>query len=440
MRGFELRQAPSTLPISKTAIALISLALLGLGGSIGYALVRRSASSSEPAAVTEVQPPRIETVTAMGWIDPKGETIDLSASQSAEGSRVDRLLVSEGDWVEVGQIVAILDSHDRKQAALDRALADVEIARAELAQVEAGAKTGEIRAQAARFDRNRAELHGQIATQRAKIASLQATLNGERRAQRATVERLQAELRVANKDCQRYEQLYRDGAVSEQDRDRTCLDAVSIREQVSEAQANLDRIVSSYQAEIAEAQANLDRTISTVESEITEAEATLDAVAEVRPQDLRLAEAKLMSAQAAVTQAEADLELSVVRSPQAGRVLEIYTHSGETIAPEGIVKIGQTDDMTVVAEVYESDVRKVQPGQSVTITSDALPQDLKGTVERVGWQVLRQSELDLDPASNVDARVVEVRIALDENSSAIAAPFTNLHVIAEIALAEDSEQ
>ncbi|MBP0004347.1 MAG: efflux RND transporter periplasmic adaptor subunit [Cyanobacteria bacterium SBC] len=434
MRGLEISNAPSSIPLSRTAIALASLALLSVGGGIGYALVRLKSSAPNIPVVSEVQPPKIETVTAMGWLEPRGETIDVSASQSAEGSRLDRLLVREGDWVEAGQIVAVLDSYDRKQAALERAESEIEIALAQLAQVEAGAKTGDIQAQAARFDRNRAELDGQIATQRATIASLNATLNGERRAQQATIERLKAELRVADKDCQRYRQLYGDGAVSEQDRDRTCLEAVSVRESLDEAQANLDRIVSTRHAQIDEAQANLDRTVSTVQSQIVEAEASLDAIAEVRPQDVQLAEAQLLSARAAVRQAAADLELAYVRSPQAGRVLEVHTRSGETIAPEGIVKIGHTEEMMAVAEVYESDVRKVQPGQTVAVLSDALPQNLSGRVDRIGWQVLRQSELDLDPAANVDARIIEVHIALDTESSSIASQFTNLHVTAQITL------
>jgi len=87
-----------------------------------------------------------------------------------------------------------------------------------------------------------------------------------------------------------------------------------------------------------------------------------------------------------------------------------------------------------VAEVYESDVRKVQPGQTVAVLSDALPQNLSGRVDRIGWQVLRQSELDLDPAANVDARIIEVHIALDTESSSIASQFTNLHVTAQITL------
>jgi HlyD family secretion protein len=429
VRDISFDTRTSTFP--KRAIAAFStLAVLGVGGTLAYH--NWQGSISEPETNVPVSVPEPRSVTALGWIEPAGEIVQVSAPQSAEGSRVDRLLVEVGENVEAGDTLAILDNYDRRLAAVEAAQAQIEVAQAQLAQVEAGAKAGDIEAQAARFDRASAELDGQIASQRAAIARLQAQLNGERRAQAATIDRLRAELRNAERDCQRYTQLYRSGAVSEQTRDSNCLAAASAQERLTEAQATLDRIVSSRQAEIAEAQATLDRTISTVQSQIAEAEASLDAIAEVRPTDVRLAEAQRSAAQASLRQAEADLELAVIRAPQAGRILDIHTRSGEAISPEGILELAHTDTMTVVAEVYESDVRKVQLGQPVTIRSDALPQNLSGTVDRIGLQVLRQSELDLDPAAHVDARVVEVRVRLDQDSSQVASQFTNLNVTVEI--------
>lgn len=423
-------------PFPRRAIALFStLAVLGVGGTVAYRIGRDRAAAPDDTAPVAVPEPG--SVTALGWIEPAGEIVQVSAPQSAEGSRVDRLLVELGDRVEAGETLAILDNYDRRQAAVEAARAEIDIARAQLAQVEAGAKTGDIEAQAARFDRQRAELNGQIASQRSAIARLQAQLDGERRAQTATIERLNAERRNAERDCQRYQALYRSGAVSEQTRDRNCLAAASARERLSEAEAERDRIVSSRQAEIAEAEASLDRTVATVQSQIAEAEASLDAVSEVRPTDVRLAEAQFNAARASLRRAEADLELAAIRAPQAGRVLDLHARSGEAISNEGILALGNTDRMTVVAEVYESDVRKVEVGQSVSVRSDALPQSLSGTVEQIGLQVQRQSELDLDPAARVDARIVEVRVRLDDDSSEIAAPFTNLNVTVAIALNAD---
>ncbi|MBX6313058.1 MAG: biotin/lipoyl-binding protein [Isosphaeraceae bacterium] len=74
------------------------------------------------------------------------------------GSRVEKLLVEVGDRVEAGQIVAILDTRDRRAALVDEAKAKVEVARAKVAQVQAGAKPEEVRAQEAMIRRSKVDL------------------------------------------------------------------------------------------------------------------------------------------------------------------------------------------------------------------------------------------------------------------------------------------
>ncbi|VXD22014.1 DevB protein [Planktothrix serta PCC 8927] len=407
---------------------LIAATTLAMTGLMAYTFWRYRPTPAEPVAIPESIAPEIKTVTALGWLEPQGEIIKLSAPQSNQGSRVDQLLVKEGDWVEAGKAIAVLDSRDRLQAALEQAKTEVEVAQARLEQVQAGAKQGDIQAQKARFQGNQAELEGQIITQKASIATLEAQLRGERSAQEATLDRIQAELNNAETNCQRYETLYRDGAVSAQDRDSQCLQAETSRKRLQEAQANLNETVTSRREQIREAQANLSRTIATVDQQIAEASATLTAVAEVRPVDVQLAKSELTKAQAAVKQAEANLEQAYVRSPQAGRVIDVNTHAGELISNEGILELGQTEQMYAVAEIYDSDIPKIHSGQTATIAADALPQALKGTVEEVGLRVKKQSALDIDPTTNIDARVIEVRVKLDETSSKKAASLTNLQV------------
>jgi multidrug efflux pump subunit AcrA (membrane-fusion protein) len=63
--------------------------------------------------------------------------------------------VQEGDRVQVGQIIAILDSRDRLQAAYEQAQEDVRVAQSKLAITQAGAKQGEINAQRAEMGQSR---------------------------------------------------------------------------------------------------------------------------------------------------------------------------------------------------------------------------------------------------------------------------------------------
>lgn len=413
---------------------LMIVTTFAMGSLIAYTFWRYRPSPAEPVALPETIVPEVKTVTALGWLEPQGEIIQLSAPQSNQGSRVDQLLVKEGDWVKPGQVIAILESRDRLQAALEQAKTEVQVAEARLEQVQAGAKQGEIQAQKARFQGNQAELEGQIFTQKATIATLEAQLRGERSAQEATLDRIQAELNNAETNCQRYDNLYQDGAVSAQDRDSQCLQAETSLKRLQEAQANLNETISSRAEQIREAQANLSRTIATVDQQIAEAQATLTAVSEIRPVDVQLAKSELTKAQASVKQAEANLEQAYVRSPvetssdASFRVIAVNTHAGELISNQGIIELGQTEQMYAVAEIYDSDIPKIHPGQTATIKADALPQALNGTVEEVGLRVKKQSALEIDPTTNIDARVIEVRVKLDEISSKKAASLTNLQV------------
>lgn len=111
------------------------------------------------------------------------------------------------------------------------------------------------------------------------------------------------------------------------------------------------------------------------------------------------------------------------------------TRPGEVISSdEGIVRIGQTSQMYAVAEVYQSDIGKVKLGQKVGVTSGALAKKLTGTVDSIGLEVERQEVVNTDPTANIDAKVVEVKIKLDPESSEQVAGLTNLLVDVRINL------
>jgi len=81
--------------------------------------------------------------------------IKVSVPATLSNDRVAKLLVQRGDRVEAGQVIAIMDSRDRLQNALLEAQAQAKVSQAELAKVKAGAKSGEIAAQAAEIVRLR---------------------------------------------------------------------------------------------------------------------------------------------------------------------------------------------------------------------------------------------------------------------------------------------
>ncbi|WP_276748800.1 ABC exporter membrane fusion protein [Chlorogloeopsis fritschii] len=355
-------------------------------------------TQKETPKVTPVPTPSVAEqtkVTALGRLEPQGEVIKLSVA-NAQDSRVDKLLVSEGDKVKAGQVIAILQGMDKKQAALAEAKQYLTVQRAKLTQLKAGeAKAAEIAAQEANIARIEAQLRTQTAEKQAAIA------------------RAQAELRNAEIDYQRYESLHKEGAIETYKRDER-------RKSWETAQATLS-----------EANAQLANTVSTLQKQIRQEKAMLEKLWEVRPVDLEVAQAEVDYAATQVTKAQAELNDNYVRVPVAGQILKINTRVGEQVnTSQGIVELGRTQQMYAVAEVYETDVGKLQVGQRASIVSEhgGFAGTLHGKVEHIGLQIKKQDVLASDPAADKDARVVEVKVRLDPQDTPKVAGLTNLQV------------
>ena len=360
----------SASPVVKQPSWLWIAVVVGLG-SLGfgtyYAITRVNGDSATPPVVNVEPVPTQRAISALGRIEPEGEVIRLASPSGT--ARVAQLLVKEGDQVQVNQVLARLDSYDRSLAELLSAQSQVQEYQSRLAQVQAGAKQGDILAQ------------------ERQIAVTKANLN-----------RIQAEYANAQLDRQRYEQLFQEGAVS-----ATVVDSFRTRERSLLAQVNQ------------------------AQQQISQAQAQLRSIAEVRPTDIALAESQLQTALVNVRRAEVNLELSQVRAPIAGQILKIHSKVGENVSmTDGLLEIGNTKQMVAVAEVYETDIGQVRVGQRAEIFSEAFAGTISGTVTSIGLRVAKNDILSTDPAARTDVRVVEVRIRLDD--SAKVAKLTNLQV------------
>jgi HlyD family secretion protein len=438
----------------------VGLAGVGLYQVLGSQVLQsKSAAQEQPIAL-----PEIKTVTALGRIEPKGKVIKLSAPASTQGSRVEKLLVAEGETVQTGQAIAVLDNSEKLKAAQVKAQEAVRVSQANLAKVQAGAKTGEINAQKSELARIQAqslgeertqqeslarleaEWLGNKAVQQAAVSRLEAQLEGDKNVQAAAIKKIAAELSNARSELSRYEQLYKAGAIAQSQYDTKRLTVDTLAQQLNEAKAILSRSQSTGNKQISEGKANLQRIIATGSKQVSEAQAvlariqstsgkqassakgTLSKIQEVRPVDIASAQAELRQSIAAEQEAKVNFEQSFVKAPANGVVFKINTRPGETVGNNGILELGQVKEMTVVAEVYQTSISKIKAGQTVKITSSSLPSDLSGKVETIGWQIQRQNVINADPTENIDSRIVEVCIILDSESSQKAAKFTNLQV------------
>lgn len=132
------------------AVSLLSLILLS---GAGYAFLRNRQASKSVSQVAEPTPVQPLGVGALGRLEPGWKVLRLAPSSTPEGGgQVESLAVEEGDIVQQGDVIAVLDSNRRTAAALSEARAQVLIATAKLAQVQAGPKADDVAALSAAVD------------------------------------------------------------------------------------------------------------------------------------------------------------------------------------------------------------------------------------------------------------------------------------------------
>ncbi len=309
-----------------------------------------------------------DTVTALGRLEPETEVVEINVMQ---GTRIDRVLVKEGERVPAGAPLAYLDGHGEMEAGRDLAAKQLEEAQKRYVVDTA---------------------HGEAAVTWARLRVRQAEESTRKavEAQEAVVRSAQAAREKAGLDLDRVDRLHKEGVVSISDRDASSLASRQAVEGVADQEANLARQRTNFDLELQISRADL----RSAETGLSQAQLALQ-LGSTR-ENLKLAEARL--------------ERTVVRAPFAGEVLKILTHAGESVG-RGLVR----------------------RGQRATVTSKAFPgQAINGKVERVASIIHKKDVLSVDPTTDADARVVEARIRLDD--SKIAARFNQLQVDVAIAV------
>jgi HlyD family secretion protein len=386
----------SHLWVGLLVLGVLGGGVLGAGGvllSSGFRPENQSSPSSEgrggrfglPLSFGKLHSPETApSVAALGRLAPQGEVIDLGGLM---GDRLGKLEVEEGHWVEQGAILGYLESHAERKAERAAAAAQLAEARARLAAETAYAdaliKKAEIGVREAR------ELDP------LDIQSLE-----------AKVELLGTERATAQTDLDRMQSLTTPGAVSQQKLDQQTQLVRRCRQELDSARTALTKARAAQTLNRLRTEADLQA----ARAGRKRAEASIQL--ESLTQNLALADARL--------------DRTVLRTPRPGCILKILSRPGERVDSKPILKLADTRSMYAVAEVYETDILRVRPGQRAKITSPALMEPLGGTVERVGRIIYKNDVLHVDPTAAADARVVEVWIRLDPSDA--AARLINLQV------------
>jgi HlyD family secretion protein len=257
----------------------------------------------------------------------------------------------------------------------------------------------------ARLD-NAQALEGAVLTAEANLAVRQATLAQTRAAiaasraeAQASLDQARAAAREAEASLARTEGLSERGVTTEATRDATRTAAEETALAVARAEATLSRFTGT----------------------------ALD-----DQPDVVVATRNVAAAEAELSRARADMARAEVRAPIDGTILEINATPGQRPPAEGIMEMGDTDDMMAEVEIWQDRIASVAVGQPVDLAAPALGHGLHGTVESIGLTVGRQGLISNDAAANSDARVIRILVALDAASSQRAARYVGLEAVARV--------
>jgi HlyD family secretion protein len=273
----------------------------------------------------------VATVSATGTINPT-TTVIVGSQLSGQ---VVQILADYNSEVQAGQVVARLNQ-DQIKARLDAARADLAQTRAQRLVVE-----GQIEKVKAETEKARAaiiDMEAQVTRNEAlhadadRIYQRQADLRGRGFAAEAAVDTARAT------------------------RDAQAAALASARAQVLSAKAALSGLAADLQV----------------------AQANLAAVS-----------AQIQQREAAVRQIEVDLTNSEIKSPVSGVVVQRNVELGQTVAaslqaPELFRLADDLRKMEISANIDETDVGRIKPGQRVTFTVNAFPgRTFEGVVKQV---------------------------------------------------------
>lgn len=367
---------------------VLLFAILGAGGwaAYYYLWLPRQAEQQQPAfeTVTIARGSIASTVSATGNIAPEAEV--TLAFRSA--GRIEHALVSAGQPVQAGQLLAQLETTDLTLA-LAQAKVSLEISQAQLAKLETPPDPTDILAAQAAVEVAQAGVAGAEAALRSAQAGYRGLLAGPSEAQRtvnlAQVRQAEATLKTAQ---QAYNQVRFMPNIGELPQSAE-LERATIAYEAAKAQAALTEEPAS-QAQIAAALnqiAQAEVQLRQAQSNVVTARNNLKTLLEgPSANDLAIARAQVRQAQLNQLQAETGLTNAQLLAPLGGVVSQVNIRQGELVGGSALPAIVLTDlssfHMTVLVD--EIDVRQVQVGQSARLSVDALPDiELTGRVTKI---------------------------------------------------------
>ena len=412
----------------------LGILLISIGS---YAVIGRRADNQDSLEEFTI-PVKAERVTlriaADGTVTPV-QSVNLSPKVAGV---VEQLLVEQGERVEKGQVVALMDKRDLEGQML-QAQGALAQAQARLAELQRGNRSEEIAQAKARLDRWEARVtelkagsrqeeiqqaEARLRRAEAQLAEVEAGNRPEEIAQiQSQVAAAEAQVNLTTKRAQSMRNLVAEGAEAQDRLDEAIANDESAKANLREAQKRLDVSRKGArreerlraQADVADARqaydlvrrGNRPEIIEQAEADAEEARQAYElSLAGSRPEQIDQAAAAVEEAEGRLQTVQNQLEDTKIRAPFGGIITQKFASKGAFVTPTtsssttasatsaSIVALAK--DFEVLAEVPEIDISKVKPGQKVEIRADAYPdQVFQGKVRLVSPEAVEQQDVTL---------------------------------------------
>jgi membrane fusion protein (multidrug efflux system) len=312
--------------------------------------------------------------------------------------------VENNQFIEAGALLMELDPRDYA-AELEHAKADLDTRSAEARSAQVTVPIVD------------ASAFGQLHSAEAAKAQALASVDSEQANLLAAQHKLQQDEAIrarAERDRVRYQALVEKHEISRSDYDARDTEAIAAAQAVEADRAT----ITSREQRIAEAR-----------SLVVQREAQIEAT-RIAPQQVTDARAKSESATGHLEQARADLHTAQLNlsytkiyAPVSGVIGRKTVELGHRVQPgQGLLVIVPLNDIWITANFKETQLKRMRPGQSVTIRVDTFGRDYRGKVESLPGAA--GPLFSLFPPENSTGNYVKVvqrfpvRIRLDKDQDA----------------------
>ena len=214
-----------------------------------------------------------------------------------------------------------------------------------------------------------------------------------------------------------------------------------------------DSVIARYKADLGQASAEARRAEQLFAAGATSANRVEKLQADESSAKAQLAEAiatkatlveDLRSSRASLDKDKTERAKATVLAPFSGTVFKMHARPGDKVGEDGLLEMGDSSRMGVIAEVYQSDRPMIALGQKASLSADGFKgRKVEGQVVEIAREVSRQTVFSGQAGENLDRRVLEVKIGLTPQESVLASHLNYLQVnvlFAPLTAAQQADQ